>query len=873
MNEQATLTQFSLHGIIEAFLAGTNDAFMIVSSDYKVITFNKTAAAFFKLHYKIELEEEDNFYDYSGGNMGDLQRYLYRSLEGEIVKFTIKFPRIEGKQYWYDFEFNPLKDKRGNIIGSGIGIFDTTAKNIALEKVKKSEELFKTLVQNSADAFQLSDDKLNNVYVSDAVKNVIGYEAEEWIGKNLFDFIHPDDKELALDWLNWLLNNARKVAPIEIRVKNKLQQWVFIEAYARNMIGVPNVDAIVMNFRNVQAKKVADFALMQAEQRMSLLLNNTKESFIILNSRLRVVAYNNAAQEHSPYFFTQELQSGLSIIDLIKHDDTELLIHLFEEVFDGIEKEWETSFEDTEGLVHVYNHVFRPLSNNEDDIIGVFITSSDVTQRKLAENKVRESEERFKTLIQESFDAVLIKNKEQLITDCMASIEKLLGYSNEEMLGTNCFHLIHDDYKPSAAATLAYILLSPNNEATIDAQMQHKNGEFVWVEITGKNMFHNSHINGLLVILKDISERKRAENIISFSELRFRGLVQSGADMISIIDEEGTVQYSSPTVNTVLGNDPEKDIGKNVFAFVHPEDIGWVKENFDKMLQEGVRQKYIGPYRFPNANREYRWLETVVTNLSDDPAVHGIVINSRDVTERIKLNEEQQMLTRELMKNNKDLQQFSYITSHNLRAPVANLMSLLSLYDKANPLEPFNQTLIEKFEESTRTLNETLNDLLNVLVIKSNTQAEKEKIQLVDIIVAVKRNINSLLESKKGNLKIDFTEVQEIEGNKVHLESIFLNLISNAIKYSSPERAPLIEISSERKDNWTIVRFKDNGLGIDLNRYKDRIFGLYQRFHSGKEGKGFGLYMIKSQVEAMGGYIDVESKPGSGSTFSVYFKQ
>lgn len=873
MNEQNVLTGFSLHGIIEAFLAGTSDGFLVISKDYTVITYNKPAAHFFKTHYGITLEEEDNFNAYVGGNLKDLQRYLLRGLAGEVVKFSVKFPPIQNKIAWFDFEFNPLKDKKGNIIGAAIGVFNTTTKNEATEHLKQSEELFKTLVQNSTDAFQLANDKLNFLYVSDAIKNVIGYTADEWVGKNLFDFLHPDDKELTLDWLHWLLNNARKVSPLECRVKNKSGNWTFIEAYGRNMLGVNNVNSIVINFRNVQAKKVADFALVQAEQRMSLLLNNTKESFIILNSRLRVVAYNNAAQDHSPFFFTQELQSGLSVLDLVTNDKVELLIELFEEVFDGKEKQWETNFEDADCITHVYDHVFRPLTNNDNDIIGVFITSADITQRKLAEVKVKESEERFKTLIQESFDTVLIKNEENIIIDCMATVHALLGYTVDELIGAYCFDYIHEDYKEAATNKLNEIKQAPNNEGSIDVPMMHKNGGYVWVEMKGKNMFHNSHINGLLIILRDIEERKEAEAIISLSEQRFKGLVQSGADMISIIDEEGTVMYSSPTVITILGNDPVKDLGKNVFSYIHPEDKKFVTDSFAKMLHDGTRQLHFGPYRFPNSKREYRWLETVVTNLSDDPAVRGIVINSRDVTDRIKLNEDQQVLTEELMKNNKDLQQFSYITSHNLRAPVANLLSLLSLYDKANPLEPFNETLIEKFEESTRQLNETLNDLLNVLVIKSNTAPEKERIQFADVILQVKRNVNSLLENKKGNLKIDFSEAQDVEFNKVHLESIFLNLISNAIKYSAEDKPPLIEISSQKTNDWTIIKFKDNGIGIDLERYKDRMFGLYQRFHSGKEGKGLGLYMIKSQIEAMGGKIEVESVPGKGSIFTVYFKQ
>jgi PAS domain S-box-containing protein len=116
-------------------------------------------------------------------------------------------------------------------------------------------------------------------------------------------------------------------------------------------------------------------------------------------------------------------------------------------------------------------------------------------------------------------------------------------------------------------------------------------------------MYHDVHIKGMIVMIRDIEVRKLAEDEVLLSEQRFKGLVQSGADMISIIDEEGFVKYSSSTVTTVLGNNPTTDIGKNVFQFIHPKDIEWTRAAFDSMLRDGTRQMHFGPYRFPNAKR------------------------------------------------------------------------------------------------------------------------------------------------------------------------------------------------------------------------------------------------------------------------------
>jgi signal transduction histidine kinase len=254
---------------------------------------------------------------------------------------------------------------------------------------------------------------------------------------------------------------------------------------------------------------------------------------------------------------------------------------------------------------------------------------------------------------------------------------------------------------------------------------------------------------------------------------------------------------------------------------------------------------------------------------------NGIVYLStiiRDITEKKKIESEQKALTEELLKNNQDLQQFSFITSHNLRAPVANLLSLLSLFNKENPADDFNQLLIEKFEEATQQLNQTLNDLVNILVIKSNNNIERETISFTDIFIEVKKNIDNLLQQQHGKIQADFSAIDEIQYNRIHIESIFLNMISNAIRYSSPDRKPEIKVKSYKVDDWAIVEFSDNGLGMDLNRYGDRLFGLYQRFHGNKEGKGLGLYMTRSQIIAMGGKIEVESAVGKGTKFKIFFK-
>jgi signal transduction histidine kinase len=257
---------------------------------------------------------------------------------------------------------------------------------------------------------------------------------------------------------------------------------------------------------------------------------------------------------------------------------------------------------------------------------------------------------------------------------------------------------------------------------------------------------------------------------------------------------------------------------------------------------------------------------------SENELSHWVSIQ-RDISEDKKLEVEKEQLIRELTQNNKDLQQFSYITSHNLRAPLSNLTGLLNLIDDI-PIENSElKEIINGFNKSTHLLNETINDLVKVIIIKDSPSIQKEDLLLRDIFENVFIQLDFLISSQKPIIKIDFEKAAHLNINKAYLESILLNLMTNAIKYKSEKRKLIITVTSNKVGDDLVLVFKDNGIGIDLDRNRDKVFGLYQRFHNLPDGKGLGLYLVKSQVEAMGGIINIESKVNAGTTFTLTFKK
>ena len=859
----------SFNNSYEKLLSEANSGCLIVDNSLVVTAVNPAYQQFYRLFYNQEIVfgRKLNLSDFSAISE-TLFAGLQRVLGGETSEFHI--------------QINTLADNTAsfNISVLQLGYPEVNGAYLIVRKRKvfplipaviQNEDFFKQLIENSSSVYLLTDTALVFTYSSQAIKKALGYEPYEIIGRNATELVHPDDKELVRDWLIAIRRQPEKLFTLEYRIKNKSGVYIWIENNARNSLNNGSLKSIVMNFRNVHAKKVADDALINAEQRLSLLLNNTEESFIILNSRLRVITYNKSAQEHSPFFYGQELQSGISVLDLIGKDDIPEYISLFEKVFKGVEIERESKFVSHDSSDHIYSHIFRPLLDADNDISGIFITSKEVTERKKLTEEVAIHSERLKTAQKIArlgyFEFDIFTNN----IYCSEQFYEILDINIDLKNWKQLYELENKVYPEDREGFKGEIkkAILQGSDFSFEFRYDKQGAEKVILAIGETEKNEAGKASKIRITFQDITDSKIAILALQMLESKFKSLFDNSIDGVILSKEEGEIISANPSICKMLGFTQKELISlksTDLFDVTSPA----VKEMFEKT--KGDNHAFIGELLIKHKNGHLVPVEVTSIIMKDGNGVAYLSTIIRDITEKKKIEEEQKALTEELLKNNQDLQQFSFITSHNLRAPVANLLSLLSLYNKENPLDDFNQLLIEKFEEATQQLNQTLNDLVNILVIKSNNNIEKETISFTDIFIEVKKNIDNLLQLQQGKIQADFSEIDEIKYNRIHIESIFLNMISNAIRYSSPERKPDIRIKSYKEHGWAIVEFRDNGLGMDLNRYGDRLFGLYQRFHGNKEGKGLGLYMTRSQVTAMGGKIEVESELGKGTTFKIYFK-
>jgi signal transduction histidine kinase len=222
-----------------------------------------------------------------------------------------------------------------------------------------------------------------------------------------------------------------------------------------------------------------------------------------------------------------------------------------------------------------------------------------------------------------------------------------------------------------------------------------------------------------------------------------------------------------------------------------------------------------------------------------------------------------------LVKRNKELEQFAYVISHNLRGSVTSLQGLFNIWDPEKRDKNEQKYIYEGIKHSIEKLDEVIKDINFILQVKNNAADLKQLVKFSELVNDIKIGIYTLIKKENASIECDFNQVESITSIKTYLHSIFYNLILNSIKYRKPGEDPVIQITSRLTDTHIELHFTDNGIGIDLEKYGKKLFGLYKRFNEEVEGKGMGLFLVKTQVEALGGNIDVKSAPGKGCEFII----
>lgn len=411
------------------------------------------------------------------------------------------------------------------------------------------------------------------------------------------------------------------------------------------------------------------------------------------------------------------------------------------------------------------------------------------------------------------------------------------------------------------------------NEEQTEIRIFNQNGEIRWMLHYGKPIYDHEHqkVIGVIGSWSDITERKNLNDRLLKMQDRYELAIKSSDVGIWEFDAETQDLYVNRNIIKITGfkNNEIKHYQKFWIKIIHPDDLLELKRLFANLTKENPFLHYT--FRLKHKNQSWVWLmmKAKVWTWTKEGRPKRMIGIQFNITKTQEAKEEAQALNSELVKTNNELEQFAYFTSHNLRAPVTNLKGLVDLYDSNAPDHTLNAAVMKKINQSVDALSEIVSDLHQITDLRK-TEKQGEFVLFSEIIDEVKLSLSEWIKESKVTIISHLREAPGLIYYRGYMHSIIYNLLSNALKFRSPNRQLKVLIKSRSITNGVHLSISDNGLGMDLIKYNDRVFRIYQRFHTHPEGKGLGLYMIKSQVESLGGRVDVESKPDEGTCFHLF---
>lgn len=370
----------------------------------------------------------------------------------------------------------------------------------------------------------------------------------------------------------------------------------------------------------------------------------------------------------------------------------------------------------------------------------------------------------------------------------------------------------------------------------------------------------------------DITELKNTKLELIRSQESFSGAFGRSAIGMALVSLEGHWMEVNQSLCTSLGYSEQELKEKTFQEITFQDDL----EQDVKIMKDLISRKISScqiDKRFYHENGKLIHVLITVTAVSDIQGnLSHFIAQIVDITSRIEAEKRLKTLVNVTKEQNESLMNFAHIVSHNLRSHSSN-MSMLTKFMAQEKNAGERENIEIMLRKAADSLNETVQHLNEVVLVRTGTLEKMRSISLISTLESVVDTIGALVKEKNAKYEFDISKTHYVNAVPAYLESILLNLFTNSLKYSSPQRVPEIKISSKIKTEYIEVRFSDNGQGINLDRHGEKIFGMYKTFHRHKDAKGIGLFITKNQIESMYGSIAVESELDVGTTFILNFKK
>jgi len=633
---------------------------------------------------------------------------------------------------------------------------------------------------------------------------------------------------------------------------------------------------------NVQQKKNSitpqEYQQLQSSHdSLRSIIDSTSDLIGAINWKFEFTIFNEAYKKEIYELFGTNLKTGMQVQEVVQHhpeyqDDA---LALWGNALKGETFTVTRMYNHPEHHLVYYEYTFNPIKNQEGKVVGAVQVVRNQTDKIRAQQKVKDIEE-FVQL------AELIPQKIWGATpngnSCYVNHRFLeyTGHIYEELMDYGWTNIVHPD---DLATVLKKWNASMKSGKPYEAEYRLRNhqGEYMWHLCRSLPMHDSSgNIVKWMGTATNIHKRKllEQENKKNISEFEF--LIDMIPHIVWKALPSGEVVFYNKKWSEYTGI-PQNEGAKGLWKMVpHPDDVEPTLKAWQHSVETGDTYKI--EHRIATKDGTFRWVLSHALPLKDAEGKivmwYGTATDIHDektyLEELIWMQKQMQERNKELTKVNIDLDNFVYTASHDLRTPILNLASLLTMLEERidEKTAQSEQQIIKMMKVSMERLENTINDLSEIAKLQKEKE-NQEDLLFQDLYDEVNQDLENNIRKTKANITTGF-KVKEIHYPAKHLRSILYNLISNAIKYAHPDRSPDIKIQSWEEEGQVYLSVSDNGLGLDQRQQK-KLFQMFTRLHTHVSGTGVGLYMIKRIVENNGGKISVKSAAGKGSTFTVCF--
>lgn len=785
-----------------------------------------------------------------------------------IIVMELEYYHKKGHTVWVENKMRAIRDHDGKITGIHGVSRDITGQKQAEEALRKSERRFRALVDNLEDFILIMDQNGTIVYENPITSVNLGYST---LGLNGFDLVHPDDLPAVLNDFKEAVQGVNPHTPTLFRIRKKDGALLYVEALATNMLDDPGIKGILVACHDVTQRVNAEEALRESEKRFRALVQNFQEMILIMDPAGTVMYENPATATILGYSLL-----GKSAFDFIHSNDVQNTRRAYQEVIDGANDESPHLFRIRHEVGSwLYVEAIAENLLGDESIRGMLVVCRDVTRRVAAETALRDREERYRALFDQSPIGVFTFDRDMKITECNEILARIMNAPRETLIGLDLGNLKEDYVVPRLREILQGDRVSyegPYRGTMSDISL--------WISVVGSPLRDaTGKVIGGMVVMEDMTEHNVAEEKLKASEERNRLLVENANEGIVVLQDWRFV-FVNPRFVSLTGYAREYLRTRDFTEFVHPDDREMIADRYRRRM-DGDRTPFIYEARLVDRAGAIKWVElnSVLFNWEGKPAV---LLFIRDIEERKQAEEERRKMDTQIQQTQK-LESLGVLAGGIAHDFNNLLMAILGNIDLAlldlSPSSPSRGNLMEAAKASQRAA-----DLCRqMLAYSGKGRFISELINLNEIIEDMKHMLEVSV-SKKAMLRYNFVpNLPSIEADATQMRQIIMNLVINASD-AIGEKSGFISLSTgvmmcDRtylSETWlneglpegayVYIEVADTGCGMDPAMLP-KIFDPF--FTTKFTGRGLGLAAVLGIVRSHRGAIKLFSERGRGTTFKI----